>query len=157
MIVFLDTASFSKLLFGNSTSWKSYSNIFGETSLSSTAYEGTPVVKLDDCRDRRLWIIHPVSNKSVPSEEKVKQLLGIQKRQVQQALLVSAMMDKMLTSKSTREHRWRWGNGERLSLCEFWNEFYDQSAAGDAFNIPFIRQDLGRQKQECVSWRIIFG
>lgn len=45
----------------------------------------------------------------------------------------------------------------RDCLSEFWHEFYDQCTLGNAFKVPFLRHDFGKQQWKSIGRIIAFG
>lgn len=45
----------------------------------------------------------------------------------------------------------------RDCLSEFWEEFYNQCTMGNAFKVPFLHHDIGKQQWESVGWILAYG
>ena len=107
----------------------------------------------------------PVSPQTTPSSERMKRVLVVHRGQVLPELMAHFCDDglqdvdikiQLVLPDGTHEMGYDDGGVVRDCLSEFWNEFYEQCATGNALKVPFLRHDFGQQQWESVGRIIAF-
>ncbi|XP_056283226.1 uncharacterized protein LOC130201972 [Pseudoliparis swirei] len=136
---------------------------------SEDAFESSNVVFVGDFSENEQQNLDdtlPVSPQTISSSERVKRILVVHRGQVLRELIAHFCDDglqdvdikiQLVLPDGTLEMGYDDGGVVRDCLSEFWSEFYDQCATGNALKVPFLRHDFGQQQWESVGRIIAFG
>ncbi|XP_062399900.1 uncharacterized protein LOC134089473 [Sardina pilchardus] len=107
-----------------------------------------------------------ITHEPIIQSERIKKILVVHRGQILRELIShfcdeSIMLDdvyiQVVLPNGRLEKAVDEGGVLRDVLTEFWQDFYEQCTLGNAFKVPFLRHDFGKQQWESIGRIILLG